>query len=219
MDSVDCVVIGGGVVGLAIARALALDGRDTIVVEAERTIGSGISSRNSEVIHAGIYYPPGSLKARLCVEGRRQLYAYCETHGVPYRRCGKLIVATNEPQVSELALLDARAKSCGVDDLRLLSGTKARHLEPALAALAALESPSTGIIDSHAYMMSLQAEAEANGAVVAFNSVTGLDAGGNGMRLRFQNEPDPSLEARVVVTETKKDGRAAAAVRRGRTRG
>jgi L-2-hydroxyglutarate oxidase LhgO len=200
MDSVECVVIGAGVVGLAVARALALDGRETIVVEAERLIGSGISSRNSEVIHGGIYYPPGSFKARFCVEGRRQLYAYCETHAVPYRRCGKLIVATTEPQISELGLLDARARSCGVDDLRLLSGTEARRLEPALNALAALESPSTGIIDSQAYMLSLQGEAEANGAVVAFNTrVTGLDVGRNGMRLRVQNETDPSLAARMVV--------------------
>src|SRR5688572_27465064 len=129
MDELDCAVIGGGVVGLAVARALALAGREVVVLEAENAIGTGTSSRNSEVIHAGIYYPQGSLKARLCVEGKEALYAYAEERGVPHRRCGKLIVATSPEQVGELETIRAKAAANGVDDLVLLTAVQAKAME------------------------------------------------------------------------------------------
>ncbi|MDB5370374.1 MAG: FAD-dependent oxidoreductase [Roseomonas sp.] len=170
MDEVDCVVVGAGVVGLAVARAFALAGRDVLVLEAAEGIGTETSSRNSEVIHAGIYYPKGSLMARFCVAGKRELYAYCAERGVPHRNCGKLIVATNEAEAGQLAAIQARAAANGVGDLRLVSAAEARAMEPALACTAALASPSTGIIDSHAYMLSLQGDAENAGAVFAFHA-------------------------------------------------
>src|ERR687891_1024189 len=148
-ETVDCVVIGAGVVGLAVARALALVGREVIVVEAAEGIGTETSSRNSEVIHAGIYYPKGSLMARSCVAGKRLLYAYCAEHGVPHRRCGKLIVATSEAQRATLKEIRVKAAANGVDDLRWLERDAVRELEPEVACVAALLSPSTGIIDSH----------------------------------------------------------------------
>ena len=150
MDSVDALVIGAGVVGLDIGRALAMSGMETVVLERANAIGTGTSSRNSEVIHAGIYYAPDSLKARLCVHGRQQLYPFLESHGVAHQRCGKLIVATNAAQQTRLAQIEERARRNGVDDLRLLDAREARELEPALNAVAALLSPSTGIVDSHA---------------------------------------------------------------------
>jgi L-2-hydroxyglutarate oxidase LhgO len=170
MEKIDCAVIGAGVVGLAVARRLAALGREVIILEAEAVFGTGISARNSEVIHAGIYYPAGSLKARLCVAGRQQLYAYCAERGIPHRRCGKLIVATREAQVDELDAIAARARANGVDDLQHLSRDAARVLEPALECRAALLSPSTGIIDSHALMLSLLGDAERDGAVLALQS-------------------------------------------------
>ncbi len=170
MDSVDCVVVGAGVVGLAVARALALQGREVVILEAEDAIGTHTSSRNSEVIHAGIYYPKGSLKARACVEGRRRLYAYCEEHGVPYRRCGKLIVATNEEQHEELLGIRAKAHANGVSDVVEIPAAEAMRMEPALHCVAALHSPSTGIIDSHALMLAYQGDAEAAGAMLALKS-------------------------------------------------
>lgn len=170
MDEFDCAVIGAGVVGLAVARALALHGREVMVLEAEGAIGTGTSSRNSEVIHAGIYYPQGSSKARLCVEGKRLLYDYAGQRSVPHRRCGKLIVATSDAQVAQLAGIMAKAAANGVDDMVLLSGAEARAMEPQLACTAALLSPSTGIIDSHAFMLSLQGDLENAGGVVALKS-------------------------------------------------
>ncbi|MBX3587195.1 MAG: NAD(P)/FAD-dependent oxidoreductase [Ramlibacter sp.] len=170
MDAVDCVVIGAGVVGLAVARALALQGREVMVLEAADAIGTGTSSRNSEVIHAGIYYAAGSLKARLCVQGKQQLYAYCAERGIGHRRCGKLIVATSEGQVAALQGIIGKAAANGVDDLVLLSRDQARALEPQLACVAAVHSPSTGIVDSHALMLSLQGDLEHAGGMVAFNS-------------------------------------------------
>jgi L-2-hydroxyglutarate oxidase LhgO len=170
MESVDTVVIGAGVVGLAVARALAFAGRDVVVVEAADGIGTETSSRNSEVIHAGIYYPTGSLKAALCIAGKLTLYPYCETHGVPHRRCGKLLVATDEKQLETLHAIKRQADANGVTDLRLLSAAEARELEPALHCVAAYLSPSTGIIDSHAFMLALQGDAEAHGAMFAFRS-------------------------------------------------
>ena len=170
MESVDCVVVGAGVVGLAVARALALAGREVIVLEAADGIGTGTSSRNSEVIHAGIYYPKGSLMAHTCVEGRRKLYAYCREHDVPHRNCGKLIVATNAQEDAMLASIQGRAEANGVEGMRVLTAADARALEPNLQCTSALFSPATGIIDSHTYMLALQGDAEANGAMVAFNS-------------------------------------------------
>src|SRR5580704_14344814 len=149
---VDCIVVGAGVVGLAVGRALAMAGREVIIIEAEGGIGRGISSRNSEVIHAGLYYPPGSLKAQTCVAGRRMLYRFCEDHAVPFRRCGKIVVAAEEAQRAQLLAIKARAKANGVDDLELLERTDLARLEPALAGHVGLLSPSTGILDSHSYM-------------------------------------------------------------------
>ena len=168
MDKVECVVVGAGVVGLAIARRLAEAGREVIVLEAADAIGTVTSSRNSEVIHAGIYYPAGSLMARLCVAGKQALYDYCRDRGIPHRNSGKLIVATRPEEIAKLASIKAHAEANGVADLKQLSGTEARALEPALACEAALLSPSTGIVDSHSYMLALRGEAEAAGAAFAF---------------------------------------------------
>jgi L-2-hydroxyglutarate oxidase LhgO len=170
MDKVDCVVVGAGVIGLAIARRLAQAGREVIVLEATEGIGTITSSRNSEVIHAGIYYRAGSLMARMCVSGRRALYQYCRDHGIPHRNCGKLIVATTSSETEKLQSIRAHAKANGVDDLQLLTGEAARALEPALNCDAALLSPSTGIIDSHAYMLALRGDAEEAGAAYAFHT-------------------------------------------------
>jgi L-2-hydroxyglutarate oxidase LhgO len=189
MDKVDCVVVGAGVVGLAIARKLALAGREVIVLEAAEGIGTVTSSRNSEVIHAGIYYPAGSWMARMCVSGKQALYAYCRDHGIPHRNCGKLIVATTPKETEKLQSIRGHAEANGVLDLQTLSGEAARALEPALNCDAALLSPSTGIIDSHAYMLALRGDAEEAGAAYAFHTpliaakaVAGhieLDAGGD----------------------------------------
>ncbi len=169
-EQLDAVVVGAGVVGLAVARALALAGREVVVLEAAQGIGTQTSSRNSEVVHAGIYYPQGSWKARLCVAGRGQLYAYCAERGVPHRRCGKLIVATDPGQEATLAGIQAKARANGVDDLRRITRAEARALEPEVECTAALLSPSTGIVDSHAFMLALQGDAEHAGAVFAFHS-------------------------------------------------
>ncbi len=155
MESVDCIVVGAGVIGLAVARALALAGREVLVLEASDAIGTETSSRNSEVIHAGIYYPAGSLMARLCVAGRRALYAYCIERGVPFSNCGKLIVACNEAEDGMLAAIKRRAEVNGVEGMRVLPGAEARAMEPNLACTSALLSPTTGIIDSHAFMLTL----------------------------------------------------------------
>jgi len=168
MDKVECVVIGAGVIGLAVARRLAQAGREVIVLEAAEGIGTVTSSRNSEVIHAGIYYKAGSLMARMCVGGRRALYRYCRDHGIPHRNCGKLIVATTPAETEKLQSIRAHAEANGVEGMQLLSGEAARALEPALNCDAALLSPSTGIIDSHAYMLALRGEAEEAGAAFAF---------------------------------------------------
>jgi L-2-hydroxyglutarate oxidase LhgO len=170
MDRVECVVIGAGLVGLAVARALAVSGREVVILEAEDAIGTHTSSRNSEVIHAGIYYPKGSLKARACVAGRQRLYRYCEEHGVPHRRCGKLIVATNENQLSELREIQKKAHENGVADVVEIPAAQAMRMEPALRCVAALHSPSTGIIDSHALMLAYLGDAEAAGAMLGLKS-------------------------------------------------
>ena len=174
MDQLDCVVVGAGVVGLAIARALALQGREVMVLEAAPAIGTGISARNSEVIHAGIYYPQGSLKAQLCVQGRQMLYDYCAARGIGHSRCGKLLVATSDAQVGQLQGIVAKAVANGVHDLVLLTRAQARALEPQLECVAAVHSPSTGIVDSHALMLALQGDLENAGGVVALNSPLSL---------------------------------------------
>jgi L-2-hydroxyglutarate oxidase LhgO len=174
MDRVDAVVIGAGVVGLAVARALALSARfaggQVLVIEADQAIGTGTSSRNSEVIHAGIYYPHGSLKARLCVQGREMLYAYCAARSVAHRRCGKLIVATDEAQSEQLHAIASKAAANGVSGMRWLTAEQARAMEPALSCSAALFSPQTGIIDSHGLMLALQGDFENAGGIVALHS-------------------------------------------------
>ena len=164
------MVLGAGVVGLAIARELALAGREVIVLEAEDAIGTHTSSRNSEVIHAGIYYPKGSLKARTCVEGKHLLYDYCASHGVPHRRCGKLIVATTEHQLGELAGIRDKAHANGVTDVDWIAKEDVARMEPELFCMGALHSPSTGIIDSHALMLAYLGDAEAAGAMLALKS-------------------------------------------------
>ena len=170
MDKIEAVVIGAGVVGLAVARALALAGREVVILEAEDAIGTHTSSRNSEVIHAGIYYPAGSLKAASCVDGRQRLYEYCAARGVPHRRCGKLIVASDEAQGGELERIRARAHANGVADVDFVTREQALAWEPELRCVAALHSPSTGIVDSHALMLALLGEAEDRGAMLALRS-------------------------------------------------
>ncbi|MEJ6002949.1 NAD(P)/FAD-dependent oxidoreductase [Paucibacter soli] len=170
MEQVDAVVVGAGVVGLAVARALARQGLETLVLERENAIGQGVSSRNSEVIHAGLYYPPGSLKARLCVRGKQLLYEFCTSHQVAHRRCGKLVVATDPAQLAGLRALQAKAAGNGVHDLQWLGAAEAQTLEPQLRCEAALLSPSTGIVDSHGLMLALQGELERHGGAVGLAS-------------------------------------------------
>jgi L-2-hydroxyglutarate oxidase LhgO len=200
MERVDCVVVGAGVVGLGVARALALAGREVLLLEAADAIGSGTSSRNSEVIHAGLYYPPGSWKALFCVRGRELLYDYCATHGIAHRRCGKLVVATDAAQQPALQALHRRAETCGVHDLQWLSAAEACALEPALRCTAALHSPSTGIVDSHGLMLSLQGEAEAHGALLALKSpLQRLRRVADGFELEVGGDEAMALHARAVV--------------------
>ncbi len=201
MESVDCVVVGAGVVGLAVARALALAGREVIVLEASEGIGTETSSRNSEVIHAGIYYPAGSLMARFCVAGRKALYTYCREKGVPHSNCGKLIVATNADENSRLAGIRQRAAANGVDDMRILSATEARAMEPNISCTSALLSPSTGIIDSHAFMLALQGDAENAGAVLAFLSpmVAGRTLPDGGVEIDVGGTEPMTLRCRLLV--------------------
>lgn len=199
MEKIDCAIIGAGVIGLAVARQLAAQGREVLLLEAEGAFGSGISARNSEVIHAGIYYPAGSLKARLCVAGRRRLYAYCAERGIAHRRCGKLIVAAGAAQRGQLGRIAAGAAANGVDDLQLLSRDEARALEPALECTAALLSPSTGIIDSHALMLSLLGDAERDGAVLARHSpVLGGEIGADGIVLDIGGAAGASMQLQAT---------------------
>jgi L-2-hydroxyglutarate oxidase LhgO len=198
VDRVDAVVIGAGVVGLACARALALAGREVVILEAEDAIGTHTSSRNSEVIHAGIYYPQGSLKAHSCVEGRRRLYEYCAARGVPHRRCGKLIVATDRAQLDELEGIRRKAHANGVADVAPVSLAEVRAMEPEVACVAALHSPSTGIVDSHALMLAYLGDAERAGAMLALKSP--LEKGvvrADGIELRVAGA-EPILAAHVV---------------------
>jgi len=201
---VQAVVIGAGAVGLACARALSQAGKEVIILERNSDFGLETSARNSEVIHAGIYYPAGSLKAKMCVSGRKKLYEFCDEYGVEYSRCGKLIVATNESQVSELKNIQARALTNGVDDLALLSVAQAVELEPSLRAMAALHSPSTGIINGRAYMLALLGDAEAHGASLALNSaVKSITSTPKGLQLTVLCDGvEETLEAETVVNAT-----------------
>ena len=200
MNDVDCIVIGAGVIGLAAARALARGGREVIILECERHFGMHSSSRNSEVIHAGIHYEPNSLKARLCVTGRDLLYRYCAERGIPHRRCGKFTVATADSQLPALENIEANARANGVFDLEWLEGSEARRAEPELQCIRALSSPSTGIIDSHVYMQSLLADAEANGATIAYDTkVTALRPTPGGIEIAINGESVPVVHARSVI--------------------
>ena len=213
MDEIECIVVGAGVVGLAIARRLAQAGREVIVLEAEDAIGTQTSSRNSEVIHAGIYYKADSLMARFCVAGKRALYDYCHDHGVAHRNCGKLIVATTPKEADKLAAICAHAAANGVDDLTALSGAEAHAMEPALACEAALLSPSTGIIDSHGYMLALRGDAEDAGAAFAFLSpLLGAAFRNDGFQIQVGGDAPMRLRCRLLINAA---GLAATAVARG----
>lgn len=198
METVDCVVIGAGVIGLAIARALALTGHDVLILERAGAIGTETSARNSEVIHAGLYYPPGSLRAALCVQGRDQLYAYLAERQLPHRAIGKLVVATDTAQIPKLAEIAANAAACGARALRILSRAEALAMEPALHCEAALWSPKTGILDTHALMLSLLADAEGQGATLALGTtVTGMRVEDGAIAVT--TEDGFTLRARTVV--------------------
>lgn len=200
MEKIDCVVIGAGVVGLAVASRLARSGREVLILEAEDRFGSGISARNSEVLHAGIYYPEGSLKARLCVAGRNMLYDYCRERGIQHSRCGKLIVATEEAQRRQLDGIAAHARANGVSEIEAMTRAEAQAMEPELECVAALFSPVTGIIDSHGLMLSLLGDAESSGAVLAVNSpVTGGKACAEGIRLQIGGAEPMELLANSVI--------------------
>ena len=200
MESLDCVVIGAGVVGLAVARALAEAGREVVVLDKAEAIGTETSSRNSEVIHAGIYYPTGSLKAQLCVEGKHRLYAYCRAHGVPFLDCGKLIVATDADQVAKLMAIRQKAAENGVPDLVPMTGAEVARMEPAVRCEAALFSPSTGVIDSHSFMLALQGDAEAAGTMIAFHTpVLRGRVEPDGIVLETGGEEPMTVHCRAVV--------------------
>jgi L-2-hydroxyglutarate oxidase LhgO len=211
MDRVDCVVVGAGVVGLAIARALALAGREVIILEALTLIGSGVSSRNSEVIHAGIYYPQGSLKARLCVRGRELLYDYCSARGVAHQRCGKLVVATSAADEHKLDTIRAHAAANGVV-LTPLTRAQAQALEPELACAAALHSPLSGIIDSHGLMTALLGDAEAAGALLALQSpLEHAQRIGDGWLLRSGGAEPFEMHANWLINSAGLEAQAVAA--------
>ncbi|MDB5813318.1 MAG: Aminobutyraldehyde dehydrogenase [Rhodocyclales bacterium] len=200
-EHTEAVVIGAGAIGLACARALALRGIETIVIERHDGIGQETSSRNSEVIHAGLYYPAQSLKASLCTRGRRLLYEYCDARHIPFRRCGKLIVATRPDEEEKLGKILQQAYDNGVEDVAFMSAAAMSAREPALRCVSALESPSTGIIDSHAFMLALQADAESAGAAIAFNTalVRGtVLRGGTELLVRSGNEV-MLLEANILI--------------------
>ena len=199
-DRVETVIVGAGVVGLAIARALALRGREVLVLERETAIGTQTSSRNSGVIHAGLYYRPGSLKARLCVAGRDLLYAYAAARGIAHRRCGKLVVATDATQIAALRTLKANAETNGVTGIRELTPDDARGMEPALACAAALHVPVTGIVDQHEYMLALLGDAEAAGATLVLRApVTSSAVAEDGFLLEIGGETPARIACRTLI--------------------
>ena len=199
VERIECAVIGAGVIGLAVARELALRGREVIVIESENAIGTGTSSRNSEVIHAGIYYEPGLLKGRVCVDGKKRLYQYCEERGIPFQNCGKMIVATEESQLDTLKAIQAKAAGNGVP-LDLLRANEAISMEPELFCVGALHSPTTGIIDTHSLMLAYQGDAENLGAMIAFLSpVAGASINDDGVLLSVGGAMPMELQCDFVV--------------------
>ncbi len=216
MDTVDAVIIGAGVIGLAVGRALALRGLEVVVVESADAIGTGTSSRNSEVIHAGLYYPSGSLKARLCVTGREMLYRYCEAKGIRHRRIGKLIVATTDDEVPILQKYVAQAQANGVQDLRWVEQAELAELEPNVRCVRGLLSPSTGIIDSHEYLLALQGDLEAHGGQVVLNShVTRVGRTGDGFAIFTGDGTDAAIHCRRVINAAGLHAQAVAATIEG----
>lgn len=199
-DTVDCIVVGAGVVGLAVARRLAMAGREVIVLEEADNIGAGVSSRNSEVIHAGLYYAKDSLKATCCVAGKHALYDYCESRGVAYKRLGKLVVATAEDEIPALEAIKEKAAANGVPDLTWVEADELREMEPDLAAARALLSPSTGIVDSHGLMLAYQGDMEARGGMIAFLSpVTAGRVENGGVTIETGADDAMTLHCRTLV--------------------
>jgi L-2-hydroxyglutarate oxidase LhgO len=189
------LVIGAGVIGLSVARAAARRGHEVVVAEAANAIGTGISSRNSEVIHGGMYYPTGTLRARHCVAGRRLLYEFCASHGVPHRKCGKLVVATNAAELAKIEAIAAQGRINDVEGLEMIGGNAARALEPELACIGALHSPETGIIDGHGYMLALRGDLENAGGAIAFNTpVIGAARKGGRWQVAFGGSDAGSFE-------------------------
>jgi L-2-hydroxyglutarate oxidase LhgO len=200
LDKVDCIIIGAGVVGLAIARAVALTGREVLVLESNEAVGMETSSRNSEVIHAGLYYKAGSLKANLCVRGKQMLYQYCSERNIRHRRLGKLIVATTSGQTETLSRYQQQAWSNGVKDLQRIKSDQLAELEPDVQGFEALWSPSTGIIDSHSYMLSLHGDINNAGGIVVFHaSVTSARAVAAGLILTVESDVPFEIEAPTVI--------------------
>jgi L-2-hydroxyglutarate oxidase LhgO len=194
------LVVGAGVVGLAVARAAAFAGHEVIVAEAADAIGTGVSSRNSEVIHAGLYYPTGSKRAYHCPRGRRMLYDFCASHGVPHRKCGKLVVATNDNEAERLETIIKQARINGVEGVEMIEGAAARRLEPALACTLAMNSPETGIVDSHRYMLALEGDLEDRGGVIALNTpIERLAQAGGGWQVHFGGADPQSITVDAVV--------------------
>ncbi|MDE2029145.1 MAG: NAD(P)/FAD-dependent oxidoreductase [Alphaproteobacteria bacterium] len=200
MDHIETIIIGAGAVGLAIARRLAADGHEVLVLEAEDSCGSVTSSRNSGVIHAGIYYHPGSLKARLCVEGRKKLYAYAKARGIPHKNCGKLVVATDEDQIPHLREWQDIAAQNGVEGVRFLTGEEARGMEPEVSCVAALHVSVTGIIDAPAYLLALEGDAEGAGAMIALRSfVAGGEATADGFVLDVTGDAPSQISCTYLI--------------------
>ncbi len=211
MDSFECVVVGAGVVGLAVARELAAAGRETLIVDRHAAIGMETSSRNSEVIHGGLYYAPGSLKASTCRRGRDLLYEYCDRRGVPHQRCGKLIVATEASQLGELDRIRSIARENGVEDLRALTRDEVLALEPDLNCVGGLLSPSTGIIDSHSYMLSLLGDAEQHGATLVLQCrITNPRSSATVSTLKVEQEGNTEVHARWLINSAGLDAIALA---------
>jgi L-2-hydroxyglutarate oxidase LhgO len=212
-DQLDCVVIGAGAIGLAIARSLAMSGRDVVVLEREDHIGMHTSSRNSEVIHAGLYYPEESLKAQLCVAGKEMLYALCDEYRIPVERMGKLLLAADDSELERLYAIQAQAQKNGVDDLQLLSAQEVQELEPTVTCVAALLSPSTGIIDSHAYMLALQSDIEAFGGMVVCNSeVSEIVVHNDGFFLSLRSLDDEEFVCNTLINAAGNDAQAIASL-------